>query len=308
MTDERREIVRREPAPDGLLLLDKERGPTSADIVRKVSRMLPRKTRIGHAGTLDPDATGLLVLMIGGATKLSNVIMDLPKRYDAVFRFGVETDTYDTTGTVVRERDVGGLTEQQIRAVLPEFTGRILQTPPRYSAVKVKGRRAYELARRGEEPPLQPRETMVYKLDLISFSPPEARFFVVCGKGMYLRGLAHDIGQRLGVGACTAELRRLGIGSLEPTISTRDLTPENWREQIRDGSIIFRDQPVFRLKSRGALSLRRGLPIRADDFLERPREPVGLRTGVLDETGKLIAVAVIGYGGALLERRILLPL
>lgn len=296
------------PRPSGLILVDKDRGPSSADVVRVVSRLAGKKTRVGHAGTLDPDATGLLVILVGTATRLSDLVMELPKAYEAVVRLGIETDSYDATGAVTREADPSGVTRAAIEAVLPRFTGTILQRPPAYSAIKVQGKRAYDLARSGNLVELPEREVVVHELRLASFEPPEATFTVRCGKGMYLRTLAFDIGRAVGCGAHVKDLRRTGIGPFAPVVRAADLTPETWRDYLVDGARVFEGRPVFRLTARGALNLRRGLPIRATDFAERPTEPVGLSTGILDADGQLIAVAKIGYGGALLERKIIQPL
>lgn len=292
----------------GLMLVDKDRGPSSADVVRVVSRLAGKKTRVGHAGTLDPDATGLLVILVGAATRLSDLVMELPKAYEAVVRFGVETDSYDATGNVTREADPGALTREAVEAVLPRFVGTILQRPPSYSAIKVQGKRAYDLARSGNLVELPEREVIIHELKLVDFATPEARFAVRCGKGMYLRTLAFDIGRAVGCGAHVKDLRRTGIGPFVPAVKTADLTPDNWRDYLVDGARVFEGRPVFRLSARGALNLRRGLPIRAGDLVDRPTEPVGMMTGVLDAEDQLIAVARIGYGGALLERKIIQPL
>jgi tRNA pseudouridine55 synthase len=299
------------PAPPdvtGLLLIDKDRGPTSAEIVRRISRLIGKKIRIGHAGTLDPDATGLLVILIGHATKLSDTVMELAKHYEAVVRFGVETDSYDGTGKVVATQDASKLAKADVEAIMPQFIGNIRQRPPAFSAVKVSGKRAYDLARSGVLTELPERDAVVHELTLEAFTNPDATIRVKCGKGMYLRTLAHDMGAALGVGAHVQSLRRLGIGPFEPVLKLEDLTAENWREKLVDGASVFQGGPVFRLNARGALNLRRGIPIRASDFEERPTEPVGKMTGILDETGRLIAVAKIGIGGAMIDRKIILPL
>lgn len=296
------------PRAHGLMLVDKDRGPSSADVVRVVSRLAGKKTRVGHAGTLDPDATGLLVILVGSATRLSELVMSQSKTYEAVVRFGVETDSYDATGKVTVEKDASGLTREAVEAVLPRFVGTIKQRPPAFSAIKVQGKRAYELARSGLLTELPERDVVIHELRMTNFDLPEATFHVRCGKGMYLRTLAFDIGRAVGVGAHVRDLRRAAIGVFEPRVKTADLTPENWRSFLVDGAAVFAGRAVFQLTSRGALNLRRGLPIRATDFLLRPTEPVGDVTGVVDADGHLIAVVKIGYGGALLDRRIIQPL
>lgn len=292
----------------GLLLIDKDRGPSSAGVVRAVSRVIGKKIKVGHAGTLDPDATGLLVVLVGATTRLSDFVMDLPKQYEARIRFGVTTDSYDATGAVVAEKDASHITREMVENLLPKFSGTIKQRPPAYSAVKIGGQRSYRLARQGMQTELPERDAIIYEIKLLSFENPDAVVYVKCGKGTYLRTLAFDMGALLEVGAHIHALRRTAIGPFEPNVKVDDLTPENWRDKLTDGARVFEGGPVFRLSGRGSLNLRRGLPIRAEDFLERPTEPVGRMTAVLDETGGLIAVAKIGIGGTLMDRKILDPL
>jgi len=293
---------------NGLLLIDKERGPSSAEIVRQVSRLVVKKVRVGHAGTLDPDASGLLVLLLGPATKLSDFVMSLSKIYEAVVRFGIETDTYDATGKTLSEKDTSDLSSEKVESLLDEFRGTVRQVPPAFSAIKIQGKRSYEFARRGEMKELPERETVIYELKLLKFDSPETLFYVKCGKGMYLRTLAHDLGKRLGCGAHVKTLRRLAIGEFTPSVKVSDLTVENIKDFLVSPSKIFDEKKCFKLNFNGAMNLRRGIPLRAIDFIVRPLEPVGERTGVLDEEGNLIAVAVIGHGGSMLERKIVQPL
>lgn len=291
----------------GLLLIDKEQGPTSAGVIRSLSRIIGKKHKIGHAGTLDPDATGLLVVLIGAATRLSDYVMELPKRYEATVRFGIETDSYDATGNITKEADASFVTREMVENLLPQFRGTIKQRPPAYSAIKVAGKRSYRMARKGEMTELPERDAIIHEIRLDAFENPDAWLYVKCGKGTYLRTLAHDFGAILGVGAHIKKLRRLGIGSFEPTVRVDDITIDNWTNHLVDGAKVFEGDP-FALNNRGALNLRRGLPVRAGDFISRPMEPVGKMTAVIDEEGHLIAVARIGIGGTLMDRKILEPL
>jgi tRNA pseudouridine55 synthase len=201
---------------DGLLLVDKVPGSTSHDIVQKVRRILKQK-RIGHCGTLDPDATGLLLLTLGAATRLTRFLIRAPKIYEGLIRLGVATDTYDASGRATAEATpeaVAAISADDLAAAMRGFEGTIEQQPPPFSAKKVQGVKYYELARRGEEVPQEAKEVTVYELRALT--PPQAgafRFTLSCSSGTYARGLAHDLGRALGVGAHLAELRRVQIGS-----------------------------------------------------------------------------------------------
>lgn len=197
---------------DGVLIVDKPVGITSHDVVDEV-RAIFRMRKVGHTGTLDPPASGVLPLCLGRATKISRFLMDLDKEYVATVRFGVETTTQDSTGEVVAERDASGLTEEALRAVLPRFQGHIEQIPPMVSAIRKDGVRLYELARQGVEVPREPRRVFVKELELLEFSPPTARLRVVCSKGTYVRTLCADIGKALGVGAHQSALVRTRCGA-----------------------------------------------------------------------------------------------
>jgi tRNA pseudouridine55 synthase len=200
---------------DGLLLIDKEPGLTSHDVVQRVRRILKQK-KIGHCGTLDPDATGLLLLTLGTATRLTRFLIRAPKVYEGVVRFGVTTDTFDASGRVVAEAPAGAVAALDAAAVaeaMRRFEGEILQQPPAYSAKKVQGVKFYELARRGEGVPEEPKEVTVYEfVPLGEIEDGRLRFRLSCSSGTYARGLAHDLGGLLGVGAHLAELRRTRIG------------------------------------------------------------------------------------------------
>jgi len=205
----------------GILLVDKQEGETSHDVVQSVRKALSTR-KVGHAGTLDPFATGLLVLLVGRCTKLSAFITEEHKTYEALVRFGVETDTYDKTGKVTRETDPSAIKRQDLEQILSAFTGEIDQVPPPFSAVKVKGRRAYEMARKGKEVELPPRRVFVYELVLEEFEIPFARLRLRCSSGTYVRSLASDLGKLMGCGAHLSELRRTQIGSfhVEQAISS----------------------------------------------------------------------------------------
>jgi len=196
----------------GVLVIDKPSGPTSFDVVRQVKRVL-RVRRVGHGGTLDPLATGVLPICLGEATKLAQFLLDADKEYEATIGFGVETDTYDAMGTVTERRGAVGLTPAAVEGALAQFRGAIRQVPPRFSALKLRGRPLYEYARAGEEVDPAPRNVVVHELAVVGWSGPETAVVRVrCSKGTYIRSLAFDLGRALGTGAHLTALRRTRSG------------------------------------------------------------------------------------------------
>lgn len=196
---------------DGILLVDKPAGPTSHDIVDRIRRQF-RLKKVGHGGTLDPAATGLLIIMLGRATRLSERFMSSDKTYEGVMRLGVTTDSQDADGTVLREVDPSGVTREQLEREIAAFKGDLYQTPPMVSAVKIEGVPLYKMARKGKEIERKPRLIHIYALVLRDFTPPRASFVLRCTKGTYVRTICHDIGERLGVGAHLEQLRRTESG------------------------------------------------------------------------------------------------
>ena len=201
---------------DGLLLVDKDAGFTSHDVVQKVRRLLQQK-KIGHCGTLDPDATGLLLLTLGTATRLTRFLIRAPKEYEGTIHFGVTTDTYDASGQVTATAPEGAVAALALDAVaeaMRQFEGTIQQTIPAYSAKKINGVKFYEMARRGEEVPSEPKEVTVFEFSPIGqIEAGTLRFRLGCTSGTYARALAHDLGVALGTGAHLSALRRTQIGS-----------------------------------------------------------------------------------------------
>jgi tRNA pseudouridine55 synthase len=202
------------PDPDGILLLDKPKEWTSHDLVAKIRNHF-QLNKTGHGGTLDPNATGLVVLLIGRGTKLSAKVMGGDKTYEGELLLGVETDSQDTDGEIVAEHDATAVTEEQLRAEMAGAVGDQMQMPPMVSAIKQAGVPLYKLARKGQEVEREPRFIHVYKFALKEFHPPRATFEVMTTKGTYVRTLAHDLGQRLGCGACLSELRRTRSGDFD---------------------------------------------------------------------------------------------
>lgn len=196
---------------DGLLLVDKPSGPTSHDVVAKLRRHLQFK-KIGHGGTLDPMATGLLILLLGRGTKLSNYVMGSDKIYEGTMHLGITTDSQDADGEVTEEQDASAITEEAVRAEMAKLSGDLMQIPPMVSAIKKNGVPLYKLARKGKTVERDPRLIHVYSFKLQAYAPPRVHFRVSCTKGTYVRTLAHDIGQALGCGAHLCTLRRTKSG------------------------------------------------------------------------------------------------
>lgn len=202
--------------PNGLLLLDKPEGVRSTDCVGRVRRAFGKGVRVGHAGTLDSTASGLLIVLLGAATRLSDYVMRLPKVYRAVVRLGAETDTCDTSGRVILRGDCGGVDEAAFDRVLPSFWGARMQRPPEISALKVNGEPSHRLARSGRGAPLPERPVWMESVRRRSgLQDGRVVIEVVCGKGTYIRSLVRDIGARLGCGAHVEALRRLSVGPFE---------------------------------------------------------------------------------------------
>lgn len=222
---------------NGFLILDKPRGLTSHDVVARVRRLTGVR-RVGHAGTLDPLATGVLVICLGKATRLAEYVSDGDKIYRAEVRLGVETDTWDADGTVLVEADPSHITRQAVEEALSRLTGEIWQTPPAFSALKHQGRPLYRLARKGAPVEVPPRRVTIYRLSVDAWAPPLVTLTVYCSKGTYIRSLAHDLGQALGVGAHLAALVRLAVGPfrLEEALSlealARSVREGNWAAHL----------------------------------------------------------------------------
>jgi len=197
--------------PRGILNVDKPEGITSFQVVARV-RKLSAVKKVGHAGTLDPLATGVLLVCLSQATRVSEYLMELPKTYRGSVRLGVATDTFDATGATTFEGDAGAVDETKLKAALETLERREEQTPPRYSAIKVGGTPAYRLARAGRPVSLRPRKANIEWIDLLSFEPPLVELEIRCGKGTYIRTLADDLGRLLGCGAHLAALRRTAVG------------------------------------------------------------------------------------------------
>ena len=194
---------------DGVLVIDKPFGITSTRVVEKVRRKLRRK--VGHTGTLDPIATGVLVLLVGRATRFSWLFLNMDKSYRVIALLGIRTDTYDVEGKVLRSSEVR-VTCEEVEEVLGDFKGEIQQVPPPFSAKRVEGKRAYRLARKGDTPKLKPVKVKVHELELLSCDPPEIELYMRVSSGTYVRSLVNDLGEKLSTGAVVKSLRRESVG------------------------------------------------------------------------------------------------
>jgi len=275
----------------GLLNLDKPAGWTSRDVVTRIARLAGRRIKVGHAGTLDPLATGVLVVCVGSTTRLVPLIHEHSKTYEAEFQLGVRSQTVDIDGEMTPVDIPAGITVDTLRKVLPEFTGTVSQVPPMYSAVKINGKRAYQAARRGEEFDLSPRDVRIERLQLTAFDPETFRFSlsIDCGTGTYVRSLGRDIAQRLGTDAVMSRLVRTHVGpfsvcdSLDPEQLTREQLPELLISPLTMlphlPHIVLPDEEIQRLEF--------GQTVHWPET--RPR-PVGGKLVIVDSTNRLRSI------------------
>ncbi len=273
---------------NGLLVINKPSGKSSHGVVHAVRKITGEK-RVGHAGTLDPMATGVLVVCLGQAVRVSEYLIDHDKKYRARVRLGVETDTYDATGEIVSTCGVN-VTAVQVATALHSFVGKISQVPPAHSAVQRGGVRAYKLARRGFAVELEPRAIEIYALEVRQLENDEVEFDVYCSKGTYLRSLAHDLGTKLGIGAHLSALTRLASG---PFTLEQSLTLEEIERAVAEGTLArqllpldlaLTQFPAVHLDPVAALAIRQGrfIPARGDLTATLLR--------AYDEQGNLIAL------------------
>ena len=260
----------------GVLVVDKPIGLTSHDVVQIVRRGTGIR-RAGHTGTLDPRASGVLVILVGPAVRLSEFVSASDKRYQATIQLGASTDTYDAEGSITEVEtpliDVEELDEEQFNEILQRFTGEIEQVPPPYSAVKVKGRKAYEMARKGEEVELEPRMINVYSLEVLEWALPEVVVDVYCSSGTYVRSLANDLGQELGTGAHLIGLRRTKSGrfTLRDAVPLRRLRESfdagDWYKYLIPAAEALGDWPMIELDADQVELVRHGhrIPAQPDE-------------------------------------------
>lgn len=292
---------------NGVLVIDKPAGPTSFDVVRRV-RTLLRVEKAGHTGTLDPSATGVLPICLGTATRVAGLMSEGRKSYHAAIRLGIETDTQDAAGSPLRTAPVPPLSAAVLEGALAKFRGASLQVPPMYSAVKIGGKRLYELARAGMEIHREPRSVAVAELSLLDFSSTELAVSITCSKGFFVRALAHDLGRELGCGAHLKTLRRTASGPF----TLRDASAlEELIERVRDAKLgleqisqllvpigeALRDLPEIRIAQSDAQRVAHGVPIEWSSGKGKVR--------VVGPDGRLLAIAELGTGPRLKYVRVL---
>lgn len=277
-------------AISGVLVVDKPVGMTSHEVVQAVRNGTGIR-RAGHTGTLDPRASGVLVILIGPAVRLSEFVSAADKRYQAIIRLGGATDTFDADGKFTRQETPVNVTEEEFEKVLKTFEGEIEQVPPQYSAVKVQGRKAYEMARKGEEVELEPRIIQVHHLEVLEWTPPEVVVDVHCSSGTYVRSLANDLGETLGTGAYLVGLRRTKNGrfTLRDAVPLRKLQEAfqagNWYQYLIPAAEALADWPAVELNPDEVEEVRHGHRVKAD-----PDTPLEKRVRGVSTQGELVAL------------------
>lgn len=280
----------------GFLIVDKPGGITSNRVVGEVKKATGIK-KVGHAGTLDPMATGTLVLALGNVTRLIRFVQDQPKEYLATAQFGVATDTLDADGAVL-SREPMDFEPAELMAVVPRFTGVIHQVPPMMSALKKDGRRLYELAREGQVIEREARPVVIHELEVLQVGAgpyPEVEFRVVCGKGTYIRSLADDMAAALGGSGHLTALRRTRIGSLKAADGVSMELMDDWRSYLLSPSDALTDLPAVTVSSETLRGVRHGMRFVGGDIVDGPE---GESYRVLDDSGSLAAVYRLDGGQA----------
>jgi tRNA pseudouridine55 synthase len=283
----------------GLLVLDKPAGFTSRDAVNRVQRLV-RPAKVGHAGTLDPIATGVLVVLLGPATRLTDHVQRLPKRYRGTFLLGRTSPSDDVELPSEPLLNAPVPSRPAIEAALPQFVGTIRQVPPAFSAIKVEGRKAYDLARKGRPPELEPRPVTIHALAIAHYDFPELVLDIECGSGAYVRSLGRDLARALGTGAVMSALERTAIGpfTVEGAIDPRALTAETLAASMLPAALAVADLPSISVTDDEVAELRHGR------FLDRPAPAPEGEFAAIDERGKLVATLTQREGGKLRPTRV----
>lgn len=279
---------------NGVINIYKEKGFTSHDVVAKM-RGICKQKKIGHTGTLDPDAVGVLPVCLGSATKLCDMLTDRNKEYIARMRLGVVTDTQDMSGTVLQEKTVTA-TEKEVLEAVYSFLGEYAQIPPMYSALKVDGKKLYELARQGREVERKPRNVTIYEIEILSMELPEVTLRVACSKGTYIRTLCHDIGQKLGCGAAMASLERTKSGrfTLDTAVTLEKL--EQLRDEGKIGEVLipvdamFEELPSLHVQEAAQKLLENGNCFYLNQILERRLFGDGEEVRVYSQSGRFFGI------------------
>jgi tRNA pseudouridine55 synthase len=281
---------------DGILNIDKELGMTSHDVVARVRKLL-RQKRVGHTGTLDPMAKGVLPICVGQATRVAEYLSESGKAYQAEITFGTVTDTYDAEGTVIRTSSTDALTRERIESLLPHFLGPQLQVPPLYSAIKIQGQPAYKRARAGEALTLEPRAVEITQLRIVDWQHPRLTIDVECSKGTYIRSLAYDLGEALECGAYLTALQRTRSGpfSIEQSLTLEQLADAIEQEQIATclfpADYALQSYPAFYLDEETAQHVLHGNAFHYQLDTATPQAPHSTLARLYDTTGRFLAIA-----------------
>lgn len=286
--------------PIGYLNVDKPSEWTSSDVVAKLRgafNLRKRKVKIGHGGTLDPLATGVLPVCIGSATRLADYVLNGNKAYQMRIRLGVATDTYDSQGDVVSESDASGVEIDDLNDALDQFRGVFSQLPPMYSAIKKNGQPLYSIARRGESVDREPRAVEVYELYITHWKPPDVELYVECAKGFYARSLANDIGELLGRGAHVTSLQRVRSGrfKIDQSVSLDELLSlaeeDEWTQHLLPVDFVIQEMPSVTISADQSIDFMHGRRVATSHFTDKDKSDNRIR--VYDPDGEMIGLGRI---------------
>jgi tRNA pseudouridine55 synthase len=299
---ERGEDTGKPPVAGGLIVLDKPSGPTSRELVNHVARLLPR-TKVGHAGTLDPLASGILIICIGAATRLTDLIHDLSKSYRTVIHLGARSDTHDALGSIIAvelPRVPGAL---ELDDALGPLRGKVMQQPPEHSALKIKGKRAYDLARSGQDVVLAPRAVQIDRIDVVRYAWPHLELEIDCSKGTYIRSIARDVGEALGCGGYVQELVRTRIGpfTLEESVAPENVSADSIARLLRPSLEAVGHLPRFVLDDAQIAAVTQGRMIALPET-QGADQSMAL-VALVDRDSRLVALAEPDADRKLLQPR-----
>lgn len=278
----------------GIINIYKEAGFTSHDVVAKMRGIL-RQKKIGHTGTLDPDAVGVLPVCLGSGTKLCDMLTDKDKQYEAVLLLGVETDTQDTSGLVKEEKQVT-VSKEQVEEAILSFVGDYQQVPPMYSALKIDGKKLYELARAGKEVERKARAVVIHEIQILEMNLPRVRMLVSCSKGTYIRTLCHDIGQKLGCGGAMEKLTRTKVSSfcIEDAITLKELEELKNQDKVAEKVIpvdkVFEHLPAFHVKEKYLYMVKNGNALYPNQVEEQEAVKTGVEVRMYDKEERFYGV------------------
>ncbi len=292
-----------------VLAVHKPAGPTSRHVVDEVGRLFPKGTRLGHAGTLDPAATGVLVICLGSATRLIRHLHTAGKSYRAAVRLGATSDTLDAEGQIAAIDVVEPPTRDAVQNALIPLTGLVEQLPPAFSALKIRGERAYDLARRGESPDLAPRQVQIDRIELWDYAWPIVELEIDCGSGTYIRSIARDLGASLGVGGLLQSLTRTSVGDfkLAESVALEDLNPETVGRWLRPPRDAISHLPTVALNSTQVALIRHGRTLDAARVSELDQTWNGLDIALLDTSGGLVGIGRLDSVAQTLAPNCVLP-